>query len=219
MIATLDLYRQKRHRALPHSETLLTLADQHCATEARLSKPPPLTPFRISATVQMLASVLCGNGYTAFFWLVFQMPQCFADQLTSMFDMGVCNVEIKHRWYSIGSGRQHVNSQAVRLLDKLPGGNASQPEANNVRLNCCGIDVDFGVRSDPASKVRSARMDFSESAAMMFQRIKGSGRNDSSLPEATAKLLFESSSPGDETFSGQRGRSRRARREPSRSTR
>ena len=146
----------------------------------------------------MLLSVLSGNGCMLFFWLTFQVPQCLADEFDRALDIRACDVEIKHSSYSVGSGWQHVNPQAVRLLDKLPGGNTSQPKANNIRLNSSGIDVDFVVRSDLASKVCSSVVGCSELAAMMFQCMKSSGRNDSSLPEATAKLLFESSCSGDE---------------------
>jgi hypothetical protein len=47
-----------------------------------------------------------------------------------------------------------MNSQSVSLIHKLPGVNASQAKANDVRLNCCVIDVDFGVRSDFSRKGR-----------------------------------------------------------------
>jgi hypothetical protein len=43
-------------------------------------------------------------------------------------------------------------------------------------------------------------MGLAQTDAMMFQRIKGSGRDDSGLTEATPKLLFEPSRPSDERF-------------------
>ena len=61
-----------------------------------------------------------------------------------------------------------MNAQAVRLIDKLAGGNALEAKANDVGLNCCGIDVDFGVGSDFAHKGGGAGVDFTESAAMMI---------------------------------------------------
>ena len=132
------------------------------------------------------------------FRLLFQRVQGFADQLACAIHIRVCNVQIKHGSYSIRSGRQHVNSQAVRLLNKLTCGDASQPEANNVRLDRCGIDVDFRVGSDLLRKCCSAGMDLTQTTTMMFLSVKGSRRDDSSLTEATAKLLFEPSCPGDE---------------------
>jgi hypothetical protein len=128
-----------------------------------------------------------------FFRLLFQRVQGFAEQFAGAIHIRVCNVQIKHGSYSIRSGRQHVNSQAVRLLNKLTSGDASQPEANNVRLDRSGIDVDFRVGSDLPRKRCGADVDLTQSAAMMFQRIKGSRSDDSSLTEATAKLLFEPS--------------------------
>ena len=90
-------------------------------------------------------SVLGANGWKRFFRLAFQMPQRFADQLAGAFEIRVCSVEIKHSSYGIRSRRQHMNSQAVGFLDKFACGNASQPEANNVRLDRSGIDVNLGV--------------------------------------------------------------------------
>ena len=91
-----------------------------------------------------------------FFRLLSQRVQGFADQLAGAIYIRVCNVQIKHGSYSIRSGRQHVNSQAVPLLNKLTCGDASQPEANNVRLDRCGIDVDFRVGSDLEQMVKEA---------------------------------------------------------------
>jgi hypothetical protein len=64
-------------------------------------------------------------------------------------------------------------------------------------------------------------MDFTQAAAMMFQRVKGSRGDDFSLTETTAKLLFEPSRPRDECLRankegpdrrpGERSRSRRSR--------
>ena len=85
-------------------------------------------------------------------------------------------------------------------LNESTCGDVSQPEANNVRLDRCGIDVDFRVGSDHSRKSCGAGMDLTQTAAMMIERIKGSRGDDPSLTEATAKLLFEPSCPSDERF-------------------
>jgi hypothetical protein len=49
----------------------------------------PVAPANSTA---LPASVLWVHRETVFLWLMFQMPQCFADQLGGAFDIRVCNV-------------------------------------------------------------------------------------------------------------------------------
>jgi hypothetical protein len=93
-----------------------------------------------------------------------------------------------------------VHSDAVSLLDKWTRGDASQSETDNVRLDCCRTNIDLRVGSYHSRKSCSAVVHLAQTAAMMFQCIKRSGRDDSGLAEAAAKLLFEPSGPSDERF-------------------
>src|SRR5699024_3063603 len=79
----------------------------------------------------------------------------------------------------------------IGFLDKGPGIDPDQLEADDVRFHSCGLDVDLRQSCQPLGEAPRVVVRLLQAWAMMFQCIQGAGGDDSGLAETAAELLLE----------------------------